>query len=185
MLTDQQVTQEQYESLIEDASYLENEAEALKYVIDEVPYSEVPSGGTSIIQKLALIDHAQHNYYRPLIEKAFSSARPLLIKNFDHYSETFEIPENEKDVQKILNKIIKHRAAILNLFNKIPLIDWERALSDSNGKTISLYDFANRMVTEERNELKDIAELVMIYQNTKQANREAATKARDRHKTGD
>jgi len=185
MLTDEQVTQEQYDSLKDDARYLEDEAEALKYIIDQVPFTEVPSGGMSIIQKLALIDYAQHHYYRPLIEKAFSSARPLKLKDFDHYRDTFEFPDDEKDVQKVLNKIVKHRAGLLNLFDKIPLIDWERAVVDEQGKTISLYEFTNGMIREERTELKEIADLVLIYQNNKQANREANAKARDRQKIGD
>jgi len=130
MLTEQEVTQTQYNSLIEDAQYLEDEAEALKYIIDQVPFTEVPSGGMSILQKLALIDHAQHKYYRPLIEKVFTSNRVLLLKNYDHYTDTFSFPEEEVNVQKVLNKIIKHRAGILNLFGKIPLIDWERAIKD-------------------------------------------------------
>lgn len=185
MMTDQEVTQEQFKALLEDARYLQDESEALMYIIDEVPYSEVPSGGLSIIQMLALIDHAQQNYYRPLIEKSFSSPRVLQLKNFETYDQTFEFDEEEKDVQKILRKLSKHRAAILNLFDKIPLIDWERALKTSSGKTISLYDFANQMIQNERRILKQIADLVLIYQNTKQANREVDAKSRQRNNIGD
>ncbi|CAN5367875.1 hypothetical protein BH23BAC3_BH23BAC3_12320 [soil metagenome] len=185
MLTDQEVTQKQYNTLVEDAQYLADESEALKYIIDEVPYSEVPSGGMSIIQKLALIDHAQNKYYRPLIEKIFTSNRIIHLKNFDHFTETFEVPDDDKDVQKVLNKIIKHRAGIINLFKKIPLIDWERAVKNKNDKTISLYKFAEGMIKDEREQLKEIADLVLIYQNNKQANRQVNAKARQRHNTGD
>lgn len=184
-MTNQEITQEQLESLIEDAQYLEDEAEALKYIIDQVPYSEVPPGKMSIIQKLALIDHAQNQYYRPLIEKIFSSTRPIQLKNIDHYSDTFEFPDDETDVQKVLSKIIKHRAAIMNLLKKIPLIDWERAVVDADGKSLSLFKFTRQMISEERNELKEIADLVLIYQNNKQANREANARAEQRHNTGD
>jgi len=185
MLTEQEITQTQYNSLIEDAQYLEDEAEALKYIIDQVPYTEVPSGGMSILQKLALIDHAQNKYYRPLIEEVFTSNRVLQLKDYSHYTETFSAPTDEEDVQKILNKIIKHRAGLLNLFAKIPLIDWERAMKDRDSKTISLYDFAVNMVKGERQQLKEIADLVMIYQNNKHANRQAAAKAGQNRKTGD
>lgn len=185
MMTDQEVTQEQYEELIDDARYLQDEAEALMYIIDQVPYTEVPSGGMSIIQMLALIDHAQKNYYRPLIEKCFSSTRILHLKNFNSYEETYEFPDDEKDVQKILRKISKHRAALLNLFNKIPLIDWERALKDERGNIISLFDFAKEMIINERKILKKIADLVLIYQNNKQANRQVDSKAEQRHNSGE
>lgn len=185
MMTDREVTQEKYETLVDDARYLQDEAEALMYIIDQVPYTEVPSGGLSIIQMLALIDHAQKNYYRPLIEKSFSSARELQLKNFDSYEDTFEFPDDEKDVQKILRKISKHRAALLNLFYKIPLIDWERALKTKQDQTISLFDFARQMVREERKVLKEIADLVLIYQNNKQANRQVDAKAEQRHNSGE
>ncbi|MFO7846894.1 MAG: hypothetical protein R6V27_10055 [Balneolaceae bacterium] len=185
MMTNQEVTQEEYKALLEDAQYLQDEAEALMYIVDQVPYTEVPSGGLSIIQMLALIDHAQQNYYRPLIEKTFSSPRVLQLKNFDTYDETFEFDEDEKDVQKILRKLSKHRAAIVNLFNKIPLIDWERALKTENGKTISLFEFANEMIRNERKILKKIADLVLIYQNNKQANREVDAKAKQRNNIGE
>lgn len=185
MMTDQEVSQEQYNELLDDARYLQDEAEALMYIIDQVPYTEVPSGGLSIIQMLALIDHAQKNYYRPLIEKSFSSPRVLHLKNFDSYEDTFEFPDDENDVQKILRKISKHRAALLNLFEKIPLIDWERALKTKRGEMISLFDFANQMVREERKVLKEIADLVLIYQNNKQANRQVNAKAEQRNNTGE
>ena len=184
MMSDQEVTQQQYEQLLDNAKYLQDEAEALMYIIDQVPYSETPADGMSIIQMLALIDHAQKNYYRPLIEKSFSSPRVLQLSNFDSYDETFEFPEDEKDVQKILKKISKHRAAILNLFERIPLIDWEREVK-SGRQSLSLYDLANKMVRDERKILKEIADLVLIYQNNKQANREVDAKSRQRQNMGE
>lgn len=183
MTSDQDVSQEQYEQLLDDAKYLQDEAEALMYIIDQVPYSDAPTDGMSIIQMLALIDHAQKNYYRPLIEKSFSSTRALQLDNFESYSETFEFPDDEKDVQKILRKISKHRAAVLNLFEKIPLIDWEREIK-SGHQTLTLFDFANKMIRDERKILKEIADLVLIYQNNKQANREVDAKAQQRQNLG-
>lgn len=179
MTSDQEVHQEQYKQLLDDAQYLQDEAEALMYIIDQVPYKDAPTDGMSIIQMLALIDHAQKNYYRPIIEKSFSSTRSLQLDNFDSYGETFEFPDDEKDVQKILRKISKHRAAVLNLFEKIPLIDWEREIK-SGHQSLTLFDFANEMIHNERKILKEIADLVLIYQNNKQANREVDAKAQQR-----
>lgn len=179
MTSNQEVHQEQYKQLLDDAQYLQDEAEALMYIIDQVPYKDAPTDGMSIIQMLALIDHAQKNYYRPIIEKSFSSMRSLQLDNFDSYGETFEFPDDEKDVQKILRKISKHRAAVLNLFEKIPLIDWEREIK-SGHQSLTLFDFANEMIHNERKILKEIADLVLIYQNNKQANREVDAKAQQR-----
>lgn len=180
-MTDQQVTQEQYEQLIDDASYLQDEAEALKYIIDEVPYSENPPEGMSVYEMLKLIDHAQTDYYRPIIEKVFSENRIVDLSDYISFEETFETPEKEQiDIQKALSKIIKHRAGLISIFRKIPLIDWEREVKDENGRRITLFSFANKMIRTERKILKDIADLVLIYQNEKQAQREINSKVEQR-----
>lgn len=180
-MTDPQVTQEQYEQLIDDASYLQDEAEALKYIIDQVPYSETPPDGLSIYQMLKLIDHAQTNYFRPIIEKIFSENRIVNLSDYVAFEETFEVPEEDDvDIQKALNKIIKHRAGLLNIFQKISLINWEREVKDESNHKISLFTFANKMVRTERRILKEIADLVMIYQNEKQVQREINSKIEQR-----
>jgi hypothetical protein len=181
MMTDQEVTQEQYEQLIDDVSYLGDEAEALQYVIDRVPYSEDPPEGRSIYSTLKLIDHAQINYYRPIIEQIFSENRLIDLSHFEEYKDTFELDvDDEKDVQKALRKIVKHRAALLNVLKKIPLIDWERGVKSKSGRVISLYDFVQGMVREERAHLKEIADLILIYQNEKLAQKEINAKAKNR-----
>lgn len=174
MMTDQEVTQEQFEKLLDDICYLPDEAEALKYIIDQVPYSEVPPEGMSIYEKLLLLDHAQTNYYRPIIEKIFAENRLINLADFETYEDTFKRPEDEEtvDVQKALNKIIKHRAGLINVIKKIPLIDWERGVKNQMGTVITLYHFVENMVREERGLLKEIADLVLIYQNEKMQRRE-------------
>lgn len=180
-MTDQEVTQEQYEKLVDDISYLQDEAEALKYVIDQVPYIEKPPDGYSIYSLLKLLDHAQVNYFRPVIEKVFSENRILHLSDFDHFQDTFsESGDEEADINKALNKIIKHRAALINVINKIPLIDWERGIRNSNETIISLYDFAVEMVKSERKLLKDIADLVLIYQNEKFARKDINARSEQR-----
>ena len=131
---------------------------------------------------LKLVGHAQKNYYRPLIEKVFAENRPISLANYDHYKETFQETEDEDDfnVQKLLSKIVKHRAALINLFKKLSLIDWERELRGERGEKLLLIDFAKRMIREERRLLKDIADLVLIYQNEQQHQREIERKASQR-----
>lgn len=181
-MTEQEITQEEFEDLISDAEYLLDEAEALKYVIDSVPYQESPPDGMSIYNMLKLIDHAQVNYYRPITEKVYSENRIIKLSDFEHFTETFEeeTDEDEMDIQKTLNKIIKHRAALINIFKRISLIDWEKELRGENGETIVLFDLANKMVKDERRILKDIANLVLIYQNEKQQQREINRQASQR-----
>jgi hypothetical protein len=180
-MTDQEVTQEQYDQLVDDIGYLQDEAEALKYVIDQVPYTEKPPDGYSIYSLLKLLDHAQVNYFRPVVESVFAEHRTLNLSDFDHFQDSFSEPgEDEPDINRVLNKIIKHRAALINVFNKIPLIDWERGIKDSNGDIISLYNFAGNMVKSERKILKEIADLVLIYQNEKLARREIDSRSEQR-----
>lgn len=178
-MTDQEITQEQFNELISDAEYLLDEAEALKYVIDSVPYGEAPPDGLSIYNMLRLIDHAQVNYYRPITEKVFSENRIVKLSDFEHYRETFEevTDEDEINVQKTLSKIIKHRAALINVFKSISLIDWEREVRGERGEPLVLFALANKMIRDERKILKEIADLVLIYQNEKQHQREINKKA--------
>lgn len=175
--TREEVTQEQLDQLVEDASYLQDEAEALKYVIDEVPYTETPPEGESIAEMLLLIDHAQLSYYRPVIESAYENTRPTHLKDFDHFSNTFELDKDKaKNIQKVLSKIVKHRAGVVNLFKKIPLIDWETIVYDGN-REVYLFDFAREMIRFERGKLKDIADLVMVFNQEKQTQREIQKRA--------
>jgi hypothetical protein len=180
-MTDHEVTQEQFGQLIDDIAYLQDEAEALKYVIEQVPYTEQPPDGLSIYALLKLLDHAQVNFFRPIVEKVLSDNRLVNLSDFEHFEKSFEQPNEENtDVDKALNKIIKHRAALLNVFTKIPLIDWERGVKNSSGDTITLYDFAIEMVKAERGILKAIADLVMVYQNDRMARREIDARSEKR-----
>ncbi|SMO37162.1 hypothetical protein [Gracilimonas mengyeensis] len=173
------IKQSQIDSLIDDVAYLEHEAEALKYVIESVPYDESPEGGRSISEILLYLDHAQQNYYRRVIEDAFKSVRPINLNAYSRPEDTFEVDEDLlKDIQKLLYKISKHRVALLNLIKNIQLIDWEREISRGK-ETLTLYEFVNQMVRKERSTLKEIADLVMAYQNSKQVQREMQSRNPD------
>ncbi|WP_234572192.1 hypothetical protein [Rhodohalobacter sp. 614A] len=178
-MTNQEITQEKVNELLSDAEYLLDEAEALKYVIDAVPYSETPPEGLSIYNMLKLIDHAQANYYRPITERVISENRLVRLSDFEHYKDTFEeiTDEEEINIQKTLSKIIKHRAALINVFKRISLIDWEKELRGDRGELLCLFDLASKMIRDERKTLKEIADLVLIYQNERQHQREIEKKA--------
>lgn len=173
---DEKITQDQRDQLVEDATYLQDEAEALKYVIDDVPYQETPPEGRSIAEMLLLIDHAQLSYYRPILEKAVKNPRPTHLENFDHFEETFE-PEEEKlaNIQKLLSKLAKHRAGVINSMNNISLFDWE-TLIYRNEKELLLFEFIQEMIHFDRHQLKKIAELVMVYKDREQTRREIEKK---------
>ncbi|MGF1670245.1 MAG: hypothetical protein ACFCU6_07340 [Balneolaceae bacterium] len=177
-MADIEVTQRQYEQLIEDAAFLQDESEALKYVIDSIPYDLSPPEKRSVKESLQLIDYAQMNYFRPIIERAVKEKRPIHLGRFDHFEKSFK-GDSEADIHKTLDKIGIHRAALLNLFQNISLIDWEIVIYDKNENPLSLYDFAQKMIKNDRQILKEIAELVMIFENEKQAKRELEKKQKD------
>lgn len=166
-----EISQEQLNRLVEDATYLQDEAEALKYVIDEVPYNESPPNGRSIAEMLLLIDHAQLSYYRPILKSAVKDSRPTHIENFTHFTDSFE-PDIKKmaDIQKLLSKLAKHRAGVVNTITEISLIEWETVIYNDNQQLL-LFDFIQQMIQFDRAQLKKIADLVMLYNNEKQNQR--------------
>ncbi len=169
---DRKVSQEELDQLIEDATYLQDEAEALKYVIDEVPYNERPPERHSIAEMLLLIDHAQLTYYRPILEEAVGNPRPTHLDNFDHFKETFEPDEEKlKDIQKLLSKLAKHRAGVINTIKNISLIDWETIIYKDKQQLL-LFNFIQEMIHLDREQFKKIADLVMIFNAEKQNKRE-------------
>lgn len=166
------IKQSQIDALLDDVSYLEHEAEALKYVIDSVPYNEAPPEGRSIAEILMYLDHSQQNYYRKVIEDVVNSVRPINLNAYINPDETFEFDEElGENIQKLLYKISKHRVALYNQVKNIQLIDWEREITKGK-QSIILYEFVKQMVKKERSTLKEIAELVMTYQNDKHMQRE-------------
>ncbi len=169
-MSDQNVTQEQIGRLIEDASYLQKEAEALQYVIDEVPYNETPPDGQSIATILSLINHAQRSYFQPVFDDAVNNRRPTRLANFEHYEKTFQAENEElENIQKLLHSLAKHRASLINRFNNISLTDWGTIIYDDD-KEILLFKFIRRLVQLDQIQLKRITNLVMVY-NQEQATR--------------
>lgn len=181
MSSKREISPEDLEQLVDDASYLEDEAEALKYVIEDVPYDESPPGKRSIAEMLLLLDHAQLSYYRPILEESANSKRPISLYNFDHFEDTFEVDESKiKDIQKLLSKLAKHRAGVVNVINNISLIDWESVVY-KNDREIILFDLAQQMIRYDHKILKEIADQVMVFNQDKQARREIKNRQMQRN----
>lgn len=180
MTSKHEVTQEDLDQLVDDASYLQDEAEALKYVIEDVPYDESPPEKRSIAEMLLLIDHAQLSYYRPILEDAFKNPRPTHLENYKDFRETFEVDEDKlSDIQKLLTKLAKHRAGVVNVIKNIPLIDWDTSIY-KNDQEFILFDFVQQMVRFDRSMLKEIADQVMVYNQDRQTQREIKSRQMQR-----
>ncbi|HKK46217.1 MAG TPA: hypothetical protein VJ964_11900 [Balneolaceae bacterium] len=172
MMADREISQEELDKLVNDASYLQDEAEAMQYVIDNVPYTKSPPEGRSIAEMLLLIDHAQLSYFRPILEEAIDNPRPTHLENYTHFRESFEPDEDKmKDIQKTLRKIAKHRAGLVNAIKNISLIDWETNVYRDDQQVL-LFEFMQEMIRFERGILKDIADQVMVYNQEKEKQRE-------------
>lgn len=185
-MTEREISQDELDRLIDDASYLQDEAEAMQYVIDDVPHSKTPPEGRSIAEMLLLIDHAQLSYYRPIMEKAIDDPRPTHLDNFTHFKDDF-VKDDEKleDVHKILKKISKHRAGLVNAIQNISIIDWETVIYRDD-KPLLLFDFMNEMILFERKILKDIADQVRVYNQEKKRQRDieqGSSRRQDQHST--
>lgn len=152
---------ENLEHLREDAAYLQDEIEALKYVIHNVPFDEKPGGTESILEMVALIDHAQVVYYRPVLEQYKSKSDSDLVDIKRNFDQSFKLELKEGDtVETVLNRIIKHRAALLNLASQIPAIQWQKKIITDRKKK-SLFEIFEEMVHFERQQLKKVADRVM------------------------
>lgn len=149
--------------LIEDANYLQDEIEALKYVINDVPYEDKPGGADSILEMIAIIDFAIKEFYRPIIEDITRTSNGG--KQFKlNVKEKFKLDMDDYGtVDKLLDKIIKHRAALLNLVQRIQPIEWEKK-GRIEESSLSVYDLMHHMVDFERSQLKLVADRVMALQ---------------------
>jgi len=171
MAEQQQISQESVNHLIEDIAYLQDEADALQYVIEEVPYDQSPSDEPSIAEMLKLIDHAQISYYRPIFEDAIDTKRPTYISDFTHFEENFMFDEEGIDIHKILKKLSKHRAGVINSLKDISLMQWESIIYKDN-TDITIFSFIQEMVRFERDMLKKIVNRVRVFSQERQTQRE-------------
>lgn len=162
------VSQEDIENLTEDATYLQDEMEALQYVIEEIPYKEDHPTEQSIAEMLYRIDHAQKYYYKPVLNKVHRTQNSIVdVTRLGNYEESFEFDlEKDLDIQKKLQKIVKHRAALVNAMQRISMIDWKSSIKTRDGE-VQLYTLMKNMVSHERSVLKQIADRVLVHSKEK------------------
>lgn len=151
---------DQLRKLVDDAAYLQDEVEALKYVISSVPYDEKPGGKASILDMVALIGHAQQNYFRVAVSQILDKkASPDL--DLEDFRKTFNPDEpDNKSVEKILDKIIKHRAAFISMLSNLTPADLEKSVR-IRGKQKNIQTLLDEMLQFERVQLKQVAERVL------------------------
>jgi hypothetical protein len=161
------VSQEQLDRLVEDAAYMQNEAEALKYVIDEVPWQQNLPDQRSIAEMLLFIDHAQRYYFRSSLEEAVNSRRPVHIDKLSDFEKTFDADKKKIDnIQILLDDVAKHRAGVINMIKKVSSIDWDTTIYIGQ-QEILLFEFIQQMIRFDHIQLKKIAEMVRTFSEQK------------------
>lgn len=171
------VDEKQISNLVEDVSYIAYEANALSHVVDTIPYTKKPgSEELSIIEMLIVLDSDQQDYYRKVLEKVFSSNKPVHLLHYKQGSESFQAGENlKKDIQLVLSNIARHRSTFISLIENRPPEDWKKKIIKDKAE-VTVFDFIKEMIEKERGVLKRIAELVLAYQNDRQFHRNVETR---------
>jgi hypothetical protein len=147
-----------FQQVHDDLHYLTDELDALKYVVDSVPVYERPGGSLSICEIIRIIDFAQENYFKPLLEKhRFSSQRIPFPSYFeiekDFLASRLDIElERDKGINHYITKLSKHRVNFLLSINK-------------DFKSNIFHQFFHSIVLMERDLLKQIAERVLAIKN--------------------
>ncbi|MEX0780487.1 MAG: DinB family protein [Balneolales bacterium] len=157
------------EQLLDHATYLQDELTALKLVIPSVPHSEKPLGQDSIIEMIMMIDHAQTTYYKPLIDRIFSEANPA-INGDDDFQATFKplSESDEPDPDEVIDAVITNRSTLLELLERLPEKEWGRT-AQRNGEETTIAELVNEMVEFERRKFKEIAERVLLIDDSRSA----------------
>jgi hypothetical protein len=154
--------------IINDIAYLVDELQALGYVIDSVPVHEKPPGSQSVYEMFALIDHAQVNHYKLLLNKM------LAYKDGDieagNYEKTFAPnASDDNNVHELLSEISANRNNLLTKLNELETAAW-LTQGSINGQGYTVIDLMEEMVDFERNQLREIAERVLALESKKPEN---------------
>lgn len=147
------------ERLLEDVTYLEDEATALQYLISDLPFAERPPEGESIFDLLLRIDRLQTECYRPAVKSVLEHHKDVSVPDLVA-GESPESPPSVADIQQLLRDIAKHRASLLALAQRLTQTQWETPCRTAGVKTGTLFEALKLMVQKERGMLRQIALLV-------------------------
>jgi hypothetical protein len=160
--------------LIEQATYLQDEAQALAYVIDDIPYDEQAAGGRSIRDWLILIDANQMQRFKPLTDAVTKgSNKPLNLKELseEQLVDRYDAEDKVLPIHELLQKIAKHRGSILAGLERMSGYDLDRDVSVRGGKQQQLLTCIEQLIEQEREMLKQIASIVKDLQTESDRNR--------------
>ncbi len=150
-----------FNTLLQDAAYLQEELNALKQVIGAIPYTERPLEQESVLDMITRIGYAQSACFLPAIQLVMQAGNMKTTIQPD-YKKTFQ-PHDYDDipVDTIIDRIIAERKLLISLLSEAP----SSAIYDRNPVNVmgskSLYELIEEMVNYERDQLKQVAERVL------------------------
>lgn len=154
------------DKLVSDACYLCDELQALKNVIEAVPYSEKPVQQDSILDMICKIDLVQRMY----LENGLKHARKGNLDDAPLIPDVDSVPESHNDnttaeepsAIAAIDAIIDKRRELLNQFH-----DTMQALNHKrdDGSYTAAGDYLHKLLYDlvyfERKQLKEVAERVL------------------------
>lgn len=155
-------TPEKIAIILDDASYLIDEMEALSFVIKAIPVTERPAGTYSVLEFIASIDHAQKAYYRKAAQLFLSETEfsiPL-------YKNTFKADLVKDDIETVLSELKKNRLEFVHFLQSVPESQWGVSFT-LNNQEYSLFELLMEMIQNERSVLREIAERVLAIDQSK------------------
>ena len=179
--------------LIDDISYLMDEADALAPLIGLVPFDEDPGDGYSIFRWLKLIDFAQTMSIEPLIRGRGQTIDEILHpaeienvfdKRSDDHNGVLDSHEKERHIQALLKQIHENRARLTGLCNELSPAEWSLPVELYPHQTERLQDVVREWVRWERACLKKMADRVLVYQKEMHSRREIRQKRSSREGHG-
>ncbi|MEX2584786.1 MAG: hypothetical protein WD315_00240 [Balneolaceae bacterium] len=173
MLNRKESSGERVEELVLFASWLKEEAQALKGVIETVPYKDQIPERKSIEEELNMLLFLQRTYYRPIFEEFRSSdfSKEIQVPSAEMVLETAEREEGSQPIQNILDQLTEQRTQILHLISQIREDDWGCTVK-TGSEDRSLQEIAEEMVERDLETYQRLADLVKTFQQEAEAKRE-------------
>lgn len=153
---------ERIKKLIEDASYLIDETEALRFVIGNIPVYERPPEGESFFDLIASIDQAQKSYFRPFIQGLVNLG--VDFRPPSQYARSYRADDPEKEkMDNLIDRISKSRAGLMAFLDKVSFDDM-RTEHQISGRSYSIAGLLEEMIRFERQQLKKAAEMILTME---------------------
>lgn len=156
------ITDSDLERLKSNIEYLAFEVEALKGVIEEIPYSEKPLESSSALDILYTISVRQDCYLQ-LVESVLNGKEAVLISKVKDQEHLSFVNEKDSEVNDLISSIKKKREELYLLIKDKDASFFKVEVRKSTTE-LNLFELFQKMIAQERKNLKEIGEIALTYQ---------------------